>query len=68
MTDFKAFQTPGVDLDYFTESRKHFTLEEWIDLLVSSCQFNPECHSLAQKMLLLSRIIPLVQERGAPGR
>jgi predicted ATP-dependent Lon-type protease len=43
-------------------------LEEGIDLLVSSCQFNPECHSLAQKMLLLSRIIPLVQERGAPGR
>ena len=63
MTDFKAFQTPGVDLDYYTESRKHFSLEEWIDLLVSSCQFNPECHSLAQKLLLLSRVIPLVQPR-----
>ena len=63
MTDFKPFQTPGVDLDYFTESRKHFTLEEWIDLLVSSCQFNPESHTLAQKILLLSRIIPLVQPR-----
>ena len=63
MTEFKPFQTPGVDIDYFTESRKHFTLEEWIDLLVSSCQFNPECHTLAQKMLLLARIIPLVQPR-----
>jgi ATP-dependent Lon protease len=63
MTDFKPFQTPGVDLDYFTSSRKHFTLEEWIDLLVSSCQFNPETHTLAQKILLLSRIIPLVQPR-----
>ena len=63
MTDFKPFQTPGVDLDYFTESRKHFTLEEWIDLLISSCQFNPDSHTLAQKMLLLSRIIPLVQPR-----
>jgi ATP-dependent Lon protease len=63
MTDFKPFQTPGVDLDYFTESRKHFSLEEWIDLLVSSCQFNPDCHTLAQKMLLLSRVIPLVQPR-----
>jgi ATP-dependent Lon protease len=63
MTEFKPFQTPGVDLDYFTSSRKHFTLPEWIDLLVSSCQFNPDSHSLAQKMLLLSRVIPLVQPR-----
>ncbi len=63
MTDFKPFQTPGVDINYYTESRKHFTLEEWTDLLVSSCQFNPETHTLAQKMLLLSRVIPLVQPR-----
>lgn len=63
MTDFKPFQTPGVDLEYYTASRKHFSLDEWIDLLVSSSQFNPESHTLAQKMLLLSRIIPLVQPR-----
>jgi len=63
MTDFKPFQTPGVDLDYFIGSRKHFTLDEWIDLLVSSSQFNPDTHTLAQKMLLLARIIPLVQPR-----
>jgi ATP-dependent Lon protease len=63
MADFKPFQTPGVDLDYYKECRKHFDLEEWIDLLVSSCQFNPEVHTLPQKMLLLSRIIPLVQPR-----
>ncbi len=63
MIDFKAFQTPGVDLEYFRESRKHFDIEEWIDLLVSSCQFNPEVHHLSQKILLLSRIIPLVEPR-----
>jgi ATP-dependent Lon protease len=63
MTEFKPFQTPGVDLDFFTSSRKFFKLEEWIDLLISSCQFNPETHSLAQKLLLLARIIPLVQPR-----
>lgn len=63
MVDFKAFQTPGVDLDYFKECRKHFSLDEWIDMLVSSCQFNPEMHTLPQKILLLSRIIPLIQPR-----
>jgi len=63
MVDFKPFQSPGIDLEYFRECRKHFILLEWIDLLVSSCQFNPEIHTLPQKMLLLSRIIPLVQPR-----
>jgi len=63
MVDFKPFQTPGVDLDYFRDSRKYFEIDEWIDLLVSSCQFNPEIHKLSQKLLLLSRIIPLVEPR-----
>jgi len=63
MVDFKAFQTPGVDLGYFRESRKHFNIDEWIDLLVSSCQFNPDVLRLSQKLLLLSRIIPLVEPR-----
>jgi ATP-dependent Lon protease len=63
MVDFKPFQSPGVDLGYFKECRKYFSLAEWIDLLVSSCQFNPEIHTISQKMLLLSRILPLVQPR-----
>ncbi|MDD3580046.1 MAG: BREX system Lon protease-like protein BrxL [Desulfobacca sp.] len=63
MVDFKPFQSPGVDLAYYKECRKNFSLLEWIDLLMSSCQFNPEIHTLPQKMLLLSRIIPLVQPR-----
>jgi ATP-dependent Lon protease len=63
MVDFKAFQSPGIELDYYLDSRKHFDIEEWIDLLVSSCQFNPEIHHLSQKLLLLSRIIPLVEPR-----
>jgi len=63
MVEFKAFQTPGIDLDYFRDSRRHFSIDEWIDFLVSSCQFNPEVHHLSQKLLLLSRIIPLVEPR-----
>lgn len=63
MIDFKPFQSPGVDLEYFRDSRKHFEIDEWIDLLVSSCQFNPDVLRLSQKLLLLSRIIPLVEPR-----
>jgi len=63
MVDFKPFQSPGIDLDYFKDCRKQFNLDEWIDLLISSCQFNPDILQLPQKMILLSRIIPLVQPR-----
>jgi len=63
MVDFKPFQTPGIDLEYYKECRKQFTLDEWIDLLISSCQFNPDILQLPQKMILLSRIIPLIQPR-----
>ena len=63
MVDFKPFQTSGIDLAYYKDGRQNFSLDEWIDLLVSSCQFSPEVLSLPQKMLLLARIIPLVQPR-----
>ena len=63
MVDFKPFQSPGTDLDYYKECRKQFSLDEWIDLLISSCQFNPDVLQLPQKMILLSRIIPLIQPR-----
>ena len=55
MVDFKPFQSPGVDLGYFKECRKYFSLAEWIDLLVSSCQFNPEIHTISEKMLNLAK-------------
>ncbi len=63
MVDFKPFQSPGIDIGYFKECRKQFNLDEWIDLLISSCQFNPDILQLPQKMILLSRIIPLIQPR-----
>ncbi len=34
-----------------------------MDLLISSCQFNPDVLQLPQKMILLTRIIPFVQPR-----
>jgi len=63
MVEFQPFQTPGVDLGYFKECRRQFSINEWIDLLISSCQFNPQALNDRQKQLLLSRIIPLVQPR-----
>lgn len=63
MRDFKPFQIAKIDLDYFIECRRYFSIEEWIDLLVSSMGFSPVVNDDYQKMLLLTRMLPLVEPR-----
>lgn len=63
LRDFKPFQAGKIDLDYFIECRAHFEVDEWRDLLVSSMGFNPAAHSLRQKEILLTRILPFVEPR-----
>ena len=63
MREFRPFQVSTVDLDYFRECRRHFTFEEWLDLMVSSIGFNPSSQTLPQKMVLITRIIPLAEPR-----
>lgn len=63
MREFRPFQVSSVDLDYFGECRQHFTLDEWLDLMVSSIGFNPHVQELRQKMILITRIIPLAEPR-----
>lgn len=63
MREFKPFQISSVDMDYFRECRQQFTFEEWLDLMVSSIGFNPVAQTLRQKMILITRIIPLAEPR-----
>ena len=63
MREFRPFQLASVDIEYFSESRGEFTTEEWINLLVSSMGFNHNLYSDRQKLLLLSRLIPMVEPR-----
>ena len=63
MREFRPFQISSVDLDYFRECRQHFTLDEWLDLMVSSIGFNPRAQSQRQKMILITRILPLAEPR-----
>ncbi|MEN6520521.1 MAG: BREX system Lon protease-like protein BrxL [Armatimonadota bacterium] len=63
MRDLEPFQIGSIDVDYYKNARARFSLDEWIDLLVSSMGFNPLVHTARQKMLLLTRILPLVEPR-----
>lgn len=63
MRDFKPFQIGNVDIDYYKECRHSFSTNQWLDLIVSSMGFNPLIYSTRQKMLLLTRILPMVESR-----
>lgn len=62
IVDYKPFKPYEVDIEYFREKRKEFTLEEWIDLLIRSMEYNPEgFQSLSQKLLFLARLLVFVE-------
>lgn len=57
----KPIQISHVDLDAYFESRKHFTTEEWIDILIQSIGMEPKMFSKRTKMLQLIRLIPFCE-------
>ncbi|MBS7658070.1 MAG: BREX system Lon protease-like protein BrxL [Candidatus Bathyarchaeia archaeon] len=59
--DFEPFHVANINFNEFLEKRKHFTLEEWFDVLVNTLGLNPEVYTSDQKLLLISRFIPLVE-------
>jgi len=61
VTDFIPFQAPMIDVRLFREARQEFTLEEWVDVLVNTIGLNHERYSFRQKLVLLSRLVPLIE-------
>jgi ATP-dependent Lon protease len=58
---FKPFHIANIDLKEFVEKREHFTLDEWIDVLINTIGLNPEVYTPQQKLILISRFISLVE-------
>ena len=54
-------QLPNVDMDGLKEGRKAFTKEEWLDVLMRSIGMEPDALSVREKWLMLTRMIPLVE-------
>jgi ATP-dependent Lon protease len=58
---FTPFQISIINLEEYLEKRSQFTTDEWIDILINSCGLNPEPLSRRQKLLYLSRCVPLTE-------
>lgn len=54
-------QMPHVDMDELKEGRKAFTKEEWIDVMLRSIGMEPDELNDREKWLLLSRMLPLIE-------
>ncbi len=54
-------QMPHVDINELKEGRKAFTQDEWMDVLLRSCGYEPDQLNNREKWLLLARLIPLVE-------
>lgn len=54
-------QMPHIDLDELKRGRKNFTKDEWIDVLLRSIGMEPDTLSYREKWLLITRMLPLVE-------
>ena len=59
--ELKPIQIATFDFNEYIEGRKHFTTDEWIDFLILTIGLEPTKFSKRNKLLYLSRLIPLVE-------
>ena len=54
-------QMPHIDMDDLKQGRKAFTKDEWLDVMMRSIGMEPDELTYREKWLLLTRMIPLVE-------
>jgi ATP-dependent Lon protease len=59
--DVKPIQMPGMDMDDLFNGRDEFTEEQWIDVLLRSCGYEPTQFEERVKWHILCRMIPLIE-------
>ena len=73
LVQFKPFQLSDIEIDEFIEARERFSTEDWINLMISTVGLNYKLYTRRQKLILLSRLVPIVEnnvfmmEFGYPG-
>jgi ATP-dependent Lon protease len=59
--DVKPIQMPGMDMEDLFNGRDEFTEEQWIDVLLRSCGYEPTQFEDRVKWHILCRMIPLIE-------
>lgn len=63
ITNIRPIQLSSFDNSKIIHKRKEFTKSEWMDVLLRSCGYEPSAEGVTDriKMLLLSRLLPMVE-------
>ena len=61
ITNLKPIQMPQININELKEDRSQFTKAEWIDIMLRSVGMEPDEFNDREKWLLLTRLIPLVE-------
>jgi ATP-dependent Lon protease len=59
--EFTPFQISVIDVREFIDKRAEFSDDEWLDILVNSFGLDPERMTRREKLLYVSRAVPLVE-------
>jgi ATP-dependent Lon protease len=64
LISFKNFCPYSIDIDYFKDARKEFTVEEWIDVILGAIDYNADGYKDQQeKLTMVARLMPFVEKR-----
>ena len=64
LVDFTPFCPYNIDLNYYSNARQYFTTEEWIDIILSAIDYNPDAYSnQEEKLSVLKRLLPFAEKR-----
>ncbi len=65
MVAYRSFEPyKKVDFDYYFSAREQFSVEEWLDVLIATMEYDPGSFgTLEQKTEFVTRLLPLVEPR-----
>ena len=65
MVKFKPFRPmQKLDINYIRFCRSQFTLEEWVDVLISAMEYTPSAFAnMTQKLEFITRLLPFIEPR-----
>lgn len=64
LLSFQNFCPYEIDLDFYKEVRKEFSVQEWIDVILGAIDYNAAGYEDEhQKLSMLTRLLPFVEKR-----
>lgn len=62
---FKSFCPYTIDIDYYKDARKEFSISEWLDVLLGAVDYNSNGYlgDEEKKLTMLTRLLPFVEKR-----